>query len=164
VKNIAQAGHLALWAVQLRAYAEGAVRRGLNGTDIRFELEPRDVDNLRRGLRFTAELLFAAGAREVITGIHGLPERLTRPDQVQLLESGPRDSACYSLALTHLFGTARMSVRPRDGVVGPDFAVHGTRGCYVIDSSVFPTNLGVNPQHTIMAIAMHAAGQIAQRA
>jgi choline dehydrogenase-like flavoprotein len=164
VKNIAQAGHLALWAVQLRAHAEGAVRRGLNGTDIRFELEPRDVDNLRRGLCFTAELLFAAGAREVITGVHGLPERLTRPDQVQLLESGPRDSACYSLALTHLFGTARMSVRPRDGVVGPDFAVHGTRGCYVIDSSVFPTNLGVNPQHTIMAIAMHAAGQIAQRA
>ena len=28
-----------------------------------------------------------------------------------------------------------------------------TRGLYVVDSSVFPTNLGVNPQHTIMALA-----------
>ena len=164
IKNIAEAGHLALWAVQLRAYAEGVVRGSLAAANLRFDLEPRDVANLRRGLRVTAELLFAAGAREVITGIHGLPERLTRPEQARLLEEGPDDPACYTLALTHLFGTARMSVRPADGVVGPDFALHGRRGCYVIDSSVFPTNLGVNPQHTIMAVAMHAAGQLARNA
>jgi choline dehydrogenase-like flavoprotein len=54
-----------------------------------------------------------------------------------------------------------MSVRPGDGVVGTDFAVHGAKNFYVIDSSVFPTNLGVNPQHAIMGIAMHAAKRIA---
>ena len=64
--------------------------------------------------------------------------------------------------LTHLFGTARMSVRPSEGVVGTDFTVHGTRGFYVIDSSIFPTNLGVNPQNPIMGIAMHAAKQMAE--
>ena len=163
VKNIAESGRLALWAVQLRAHAHGSVRNGLFGTDIRFDLTPRDMRNLCQGLRFTAELLFAAGAREILPGIHGLPDRLTSPDQVRLLENGPLDPACYSFALTHLFGTARMSVRPSDGVVGTDFAVHGARSCYVIDSSLFPTNLGVNPQHTIMAIAMHAARQIAER-
>jgi len=161
VQNIAESAHLALWAVQLRAHAHGSVRTGLFGTDIRFDLTPSDMLNLRQGLRFTAELLFAAGAREILTGIHGLPERLTSPDQIRLLENGPDDPASYSFALTHLFGTARMSVRPSDGVVGTDFAVHGTRKCYVIDSSVFPTNLGVNPQHTIMAIAMLAANKIA---
>jgi choline dehydrogenase-like flavoprotein len=77
------------------------------------------------------------------------------------LETGPDDPACYLFALTHLFGTARMSVRPSEGVVGTDFCVHGTKGLYVIDSSIFPTNLGVNPQHTIMGIAMHAAKKIA---
>ncbi len=164
VQNMARSAHLAIWAVQLRAHAQGSVRRGLFGTDIRFDLTPRDMTNLRQGLRFTAELLFAAGAREILPGIHGLPERLTSPDQIRLLENGPDDPACYSFALTHLFGTARMSVRPSDGVVGTDFAVHGTRGLYVIDSSIFPTNLGVNPQHTIMGIAMHAAQQIAARA
>ncbi len=163
VKNIAESGRLALWAVQLRAHAHGSVRNGLFGTDIRFDLTPPDMRNLCQGLRFTAELLFAAGAREILPGIHGLPDRLTSPDQVRLLENGPLDPACYSFALTHLFGTARMSVRPADGVVGTDFAVHGARSCYVIDSSLFPTNLGVNPQHTIMAIAMHAARQIAER-
>jgi choline dehydrogenase-like flavoprotein len=149
--------------VQLRAEAHGSVRTGRFGTDIQLDLTPGDMRHLRQGLRFTAELLFAAGARAVLPGVHGLPERLTSPDQVRLLENGPLDPACYALALTHLFGTARMSVRPADGVVGTDFAVHGTRNCYVIDSSIFPTNLGVNPQHTIMAIAMHAAWQMADR-
>jgi choline dehydrogenase-like flavoprotein len=31
----------------------------------------------------------------------------------------------------------------------------------VIDSSVFPTNTGVNPQHAIMGVAMHAAKKLA---
>ena len=31
--------------------------------------------------------------------------------------------------------------------------VHGTQGLVVADASVIPTNLGVNPQHTIMALA-----------
>ncbi|HEU0294563.1 MAG TPA: GMC family oxidoreductase [Anaerolineales bacterium] len=162
VENMAQSANMALWAVVLRAYAQGSVHSRPWGTDIRFDLTPEDMINLRKGLRFTAELLFAAGAREIITGIHGMPDRLTNPNQARLLGTGPADPACYSFAMTHLFGTARMSVRASDGVVGTDFAVHGTKYFYVIDSSIFPTNLGVNPQHTIMGIAMHAAKKIAK--
>jgi choline dehydrogenase-like flavoprotein len=164
IKTIAESAHLALWAVLVRAYGQGSVRPGRFGANIRFGLTPADMRSVCQGLRFTADLLFAAGAKEIYPGIHGLPDRLTNPDQIHLLENGPQDPACYSFALSHLFGTARMSVRPSNGVVATDFAVHGTHGCYVIDSSIFPTNLGVNPQHTIMAIAMHAAQQIAARA
>jgi len=162
VAAMAQSPNMAQWAVALRALAHGSVHPGRFGTNIRFDLTPQDMLNLRKGLRFTAELLFAAGAREVIPGIYGLPERLVNPDEAHLLETGPTDPACYSFALTHLFGTARMSVRSSEGVVGPDFCVHGTKAFYVIDSSIFPTNLGVNPQHPIMGIAMHAAKQIAK--
>jgi len=45
-------------------------------------------------------------------------------------------------------------------VVDTRFQVFGTRGLHVVDSSVFPTNLGVNPQHTIMAMASLAADRI----
>jgi choline dehydrogenase-like flavoprotein len=163
VENIARAGHMAAWAVDLRAHAEGTVGDGRRGTAIRFVPERRDVANLRRALRFVAELLFAAGAREVLPGVHGLPQRLSGPDQAALIEAGPDDPRAYSFALTHLFGTARMSLRPEDGVVGPDFAVHGTRNVHVVDSSVFPTNIGVNPQLSIMGIAMLAAERIRDR-
>jgi choline dehydrogenase-like flavoprotein len=163
VEQIARAGHIAVWAVDLRAHAEGAVRDGRGGAIVRFVPERRDVANLRRALRYMAELFFVAGAREVLPGVRGLPERLTGPDQAAVLESGPDDPRAYPFVLSHLFGTARMSVRPEDGVVGPDFAVHGTRNLYVADSSIFPTNIGVNPQLSIMGISMLAAERIAER-
>jgi choline dehydrogenase-like flavoprotein len=50
-----------------------------------------------------------------------------------------------------------MGVDPRSSVVGPDFQTHEAAGLYVVDSSVFPTNLGVNPQHSIMAMSRLAA-------
>ena len=37
---------------------------------------------------------------------------------------------------------------------------HEVAGLYVVDSSVFPTNLGVNPQHSIMAMSRLAATRI----
>jgi choline dehydrogenase-like flavoprotein len=51
----------------------------------------------------------------------------------------------------------------RASVVDCDFRVHGSDNLYVVDSSVFPTNLGVNPQHTIMALSRLAADKLALR-
>ncbi len=155
--------HATMWAVQMRAHAKGRVRERFGFLDVTYDFTDQDMVNLRKGLRFTAEMMFAAGAREVLTGIPGLPERLTSVDQVHLLENGPAHPAAYSFIMSHLFGTARMSNRAQDGVVGTDFAVHGTDNLYVLDSSVFPTNMGVNPQHAIMGIAMHGSRKIARK-
>jgi choline dehydrogenase-like flavoprotein len=73
----------------------------------------------------------------------------------------PADPRHFSFISTHLFGTARMGLDPRASVVGPDFQSHEVRGLYVVDSSVFPTNLGVNPQHSIMAMSRLAATRLA---
>jgi choline dehydrogenase-like flavoprotein len=154
---IGRAGHMAMWAVDLRGHAEGRIGEARGRTRIRYGPEPRDVANLRAGLAFVAEMFFAAGATAVMPLVHGLPDAIERPEDVRLIREGPHDPRAYSMVLTHLFGTARMSLRPRDGVVGPDFAVHGTRNLYVVDSSVFPTNIGVNPQLSIMGMAMLAA-------
>jgi choline dehydrogenase-like flavoprotein len=161
LRAMAEYRHMAIWAVQMRAWSEGSVRRRFFGPDIQFSLGARDMVNMRRGLRFTAELFFAAGAKAVMPGIFGLPERIL-PGQEWMLERGPDDPRCYSMIMSHLFGTARMSLRGCDGVVGPDFGVHGARGLYALDSSVFPTNTGVNPQHAIMGAAWLGAERLAE--
>ncbi len=161
-KMMTLAKQTAIFAVQTRAWAEGTVREGPFGADIRYDLTRRDMMQIRRGLRFAAEILFAAGAREVWPGIHGLPEKLL-PGEERLLDAGPDDPGCYSWILSHLFGTARMGARASAGVVGHDFAVHGVPNLVVADSSVFPTNLGVNPQHAIMAVARLCAERLADR-
>ena len=38
--------------------------------------------------------------------------------------------------------------------------VHGHQNLYIADASAIPTNLGVNPQHTIMALAAYLAEQL----
>jgi choline dehydrogenase-like flavoprotein len=40
--------------------------------------------------------------------------------------------------------------------VGPDFETHEVERLYVVDGSVVPGPLGVNPQMTIMAMALKA--------
>jgi choline dehydrogenase-like flavoprotein len=50
-------------------------------------------------------------------------------------------------------GTCRMGSRPADGVVNTYGAVHGLRGLYVCDTSLFPTASGVNPMLTVLGLA-----------
>jgi len=157
--------NLAVWAVVVRAEAEGAVRPAWGGRDkVKLSLTRRDMERSRKGVAMLTRMMFEAGAREVWPGIFGLPSVLTSVDQVKLIEEAPLDARAYSFITTHLFGAARMGTDPRSSVVGPDFQAHEARGLWVVDSSVFPTNLGVNPQHSIMGLARLAATRVAESA
>jgi len=159
VRRLDALAHVAVWGLQVRARAEGTVRPGWGGgPSIRYDLTAADLQTFQDGMRVLAEMFFAAGAREVWPGVHGLPERLTSPDQLPLLTEGTLDPRRAHFIATHLFGTCRMGADPASSVVDHGFQVHGLPRCWVVDSSVFPTNLGVNPQHTILALA-RVAGQ-----
>ena len=55
-----------------------------------------------------------------------------------------------------------MGIAPQTSVVDPYCKTHDLNDFYIIDGSIFPTSLGVNPQLTIMAFATRAAEHIAQ--
>jgi choline dehydrogenase-like flavoprotein len=139
--------------------AEGRVLPLGNGVIVSYSITPADVAHLRKGLKILAEIMFAAGATEVWPGIFGMPPRI-KPDQLKLFDEAPLKPQSYTMVVTHLFGTARMGSDPAKSVVGHDFEVHDTRGVFILDSSFFPTNLGVNPQHTIMAFTTSAARKL----
>ena len=75
------------------------------------------------------------------------------PDQVDLLKEAPLDPRRYIAILSHLFGGCVMGSDPSRSVCDQNGRVHGYQRLYVADASAIPTNLGVNPQHTIMALA-----------
>jgi choline dehydrogenase-like flavoprotein len=130
---------------------------------VKLSLTHGDVERARRGLALLARMMFEAGAREVWPGVFGVPSVLRAIDEVRLIEQAAVDSRAYGFITTHLFGAARMGVDPRVSVVGTDFQTHEVRSLYIVDSSVFPTNLGVNPQHSIMAMSRLAATRIAEK-
>ena len=158
--------NMAVWGVQVRSDAEGSVRERplADRAAITYTPSRRDMELFREGVRRLCEVHFAAGAERVYPGVHGGPEELRSPDELGRLDDLTLDPRDWSLMSSHLFGTCRMGATEageRGGVIGFDGAVHGVRGVWVLDASIFPATLGVNPQHSIMAISMLLAERIA---
>jgi cholesterol oxidase len=61
----------------------------------------------------------------------------------------------------HPLGGCPMSDDPRTGVVDDLGKVHGYEGLYVLDGSIVPTSLGVNPSKTIAALAERGVEHLA---
>lgn len=163
VRRIADFRHHASWGVQVRSNAHGTVRRGLSGrTVIRWSWSDDDIRTLKIGLKRLGTMMFEAGAKAIWPGVHGLPAELTTIDELALIDGLPNDPRLFHGIASHLFGTATMGVDPAKSVVGPTLESHELPGLYVFDSSVFPTNMGVNPAHTISAIAWLAAERLAE--
>jgi len=53
-----------------------------------------------------------------------------------------------------------MGYSDREGVVNERFEVHNYPNMYVLDGSIIPCNLGVNPSLTITALSEYAMSQI----
>jgi choline dehydrogenase-like flavoprotein len=159
VRRLADYRLIMNWIVVQRAEAEGTVRSVFGRDQVQYSPTPTDMAHLRKGLRTLSEMMFAGGAVEFWPGVHGVPT-LRSPDDLRYWNDASLDPRDYSLLTSHLFGSARMGADARDAVVGLDFQVHGLRGAYVLDSSIFPTNIGVNPQHTIMAMSRLGAARI----
>ncbi len=146
--------HWVDWGVAIRATARGRVRRLFGRTVVQFTPSPEDVGRFRRGLRVLGDMLLAAGAGLLAPGVRGFDRTVVDGRRLAELESrGPRGASAYLGAITHLFGTCRMGSDAASSVVRPDFRHHAIDRLWVADSSVFPTNLGVNPQIAIMALA-----------
>lgn len=64
----------------------------------------------------------------------------------------------------HILGGCPMGESPQTGVVGTDFGVHGYPNMYILDGSIIPGNLGVNPSLTITALSEYAMSLIAEKA
>lgn len=67
----------------------------------------------------------------------------------------------FSLASTaHILGGCPMGRTREEGVVDDFFRVHGYENMYILDGSIMPCNLGVNPSLTITTLSEYAMDHI----
>ncbi len=146
--------HIAMWCHAVRAESTGTISTSLFGARpvVRYELDRADMEKFRRGMHLLAQHHVAAGARSVIPGIADFPYELEK-DEIDQLKDAPLDPRRYIAILSHLFGGCVMGTDAANSVVDPSGRVWGVDGLVVADASVIPSNLGVNPQHTIMGLA-----------
>jgi len=119
---------------------------------VKYRLSTADRDNLRAGVEATARLQLAAGAEEVLT-LHTPALRVRSERDLAAIGTARYEPNRIGLFSAHVNGTCRMGVNPSTSGTNLDGERHGVRGLYVLDGSLLPTSLGVNPQETIMALA-----------
>jgi choline dehydrogenase-like flavoprotein len=152
--------HLAMWVQVCRAETVGEVKSTWNGQPaVHYSLSREDMLRFREGLYTVAQTHVAAGARAILPTIFGMPYKLL-PHEIHKLKEAPLDPRAYISILSHLFGGCTMGRDPERSVCDERGKVHGYEGLYIADASAIPTNLGVNPQHTIMALSRHWAQQM----
>ena len=127
-----------------------------------YTVSPKIWAAVREAQRSMARIHLAGGARQSVTG-HTHPIVIEREADLARLDAadyGPSKVGMYS---AHVMGGAGMSDDPRRGVVRPeDLRHHQLDNLHVVDGSVFPTSLGVNPQESIYGLAHLVAGRLAE--
>jgi cholesterol oxidase len=79
-------------------------------------------------------------------------------------QSGTIEVLLNKASTAHILGGCPIGLTPEDGVVDPQSRAFGYEDLYVVDGSIIPANLGVNPSLTITAMAEHAMSHVAPRA
>jgi cholesterol oxidase len=93
-----------------------------------------------------------AGSKRLFDGMREAAGELARAAGATsffALDAGPLGK----FITVHPLGGCPMSDDPATGVVDEWGAVHGYDGLYVLDGSIVPTAIGVNPSKTIAALA-----------
>jgi len=78
-------------------------------------------------------------------------------------QSGTIEVLLNKASTAHILGGCPIGLTPDDGVVDPQSRAFGYEDLYVVDGSIIPANLGVNPSLTITAMAEHAMTHMPDR-
>ena len=139
----------------------GIVTISYNGhPKVVYNLAPKTIDDMARGMAILAKMWFSIGAKSVITSHRDMPEIRTKADIPVLKDAVRNNPDGLMIGSAHPQGGNKMGSNTEECVVDSDCKVYGFENLYVCDASVFPTALGVNPQLTVMALATMTANKI----
>jgi len=146
----------------------GRVRLSRSGrARISYRISGRDAERARAALVAMARLTRGAGAMRIVA--LGTPAAWHEVkhgddaawraylDRLARFDFAPNRGSAFS---AHQMGTARAGRDPRTSACDPWGRVRGARDLYVADASLFPTDAGVNPMVTVMALAARVARAI----
>jgi choline dehydrogenase-like flavoprotein len=127
-------------------------------TLVRYTIDRADVAKLMVAIEAMGRLLFTADAVEVLTGLPGASTVTSLPAlQDALRRSDPRS---LHLAAFHPTGTAAAGADERLCPVDETGRLRGAQGVWVADASILPSCPEVNPQLSIMALALGVADEV----
>ncbi|TXD34840.1 GMC family oxidoreductase [Lujinxingia vulgaris] len=155
--------HMAACGLLIRDSSSGQVSPGKDQrAKVRYRLEREDQKKLTAGLHTLVEMFFEAGSRRVMPMVRKSRffESVNAAHDHVRIHHTPGDLSLYA---SHPMGTCRIGDDPELCVARvQDGRTYDHEGLYIVDSSLFPSALGANPQVTIMAQALALSRAIAE--
>ena len=163
MEAMAAFNNVAIFGFMISDTSRGRVRRGPGGRPwVSYFMNRRDVSRAQRGAAILGEVFFAAGAKRYYTPIAG-HEIIESRGELDRLRTASIRASDVEMTAYHPLGTCRIGVDPRSSVTDQNHESYEARGLYVVDGASVPSALGVNPQITIMAMAMRFARALDRR-
>lgn len=128
--------------------------------NIDYPVRPHLVEAMRESHRNLTRVHLAAGAREVGT-LHKSPLRIRSEADLALLDGAEYGAMKHAIFTAHQMGGCGMGTDPETSVVDVNHRHHSVHNLFVVDGSVLPTALGVNPSHTIYGLSHRARDIVA---
>jgi choline dehydrogenase-like flavoprotein len=119
-----------------------------------------ELDSIAKGSEIIANMWFRLGATRVITSHISKPIINSEKKIKELTEAIKNEPERLLLGSAHPQGGNRMGKDPDICVVDSNGKVYGWKNLYICDASVLPTAVGVNPQLTVMSLAVIIANRI----
>jgi len=156
--------NMSAFGVMVSDTSSGRVMPGHFGASFlaTYQLSPADARSLHFGIARLTEIYLAAGAKKVYTAFHPVPE-ITGEAGLEKFEAARVKPNYFEIGAFHPLGTCSMGADPKKSVVDFSLKTHDVDGLYIMDASVIPASLGVNPQITIMSLAMRGSGLLAKK-
>ena len=147
---------IAVLAAMLHDRSEGTVTVSSGRPVVKYAVDAADERALVRGMAACAEILFAAGARQVIVP-YAEPLTLSSASELGRIAARGYRPLDPLLTAVHPMGTLALG-----RVVDERGRWRGADGVWVADGSLFPTSLGGPPQLSIYAAGHKVAGHIVE--
>jgi choline dehydrogenase-like flavoprotein len=130
-----------------------------SGPKLDYPFTPRMYECFNAAMKAIARLHLANGALEVQT-FHNDPVHMKTERDLSGIDSRPMGPNLFAAFTAHQMGGCRMGADPASSVVNPQLRHHSLENLFVVDGSVFPTGLGVNPMQSIYGISSWAAEHV----
>lgn len=155
--------HTAAGGLMLHDETQGAIGEFPIGRRARIHYWPEQGEHaqLKEAVANLAKIYLASGARQVLLPWSDAPMARTDAEVEKMVAE--REIAPHKFLLTsvHPQASCPMGEDPKKSVLDSHGKVHGMKGLYVADGSVFPTSIGTPPTIAIATLATWIARSIA---
>ncbi len=154
---------LAIYYAAITSEGRGLVQTvpGMRDPIVTYRLTKRDRDLLGQGLARLAMVMLEADAQEIYPAFKGAPVVRNRSDLAKMTSMFAATKA--SVMTVHLCSTAPMGDDEKLCATDSHGLVHGTDNVFVNDAALLPEAPGVNPQASVMAVAIRNARRYADQ-